>query len=104
MSDEWKLVCKVQDIEMEDLIRFDYEDKTFCVYRLEDGFYATDGICTHEDVHLEEGLVMDSEIECPMHQGIFDIKSGKAVSPPACDDLKTYPVKVENEEVYININ
>ena len=47
---------------------------------------------------------MDSEIECPMHQGIFDIKSGKAVSPPACDDLKTYPVKVENEEVYININ
>lgn len=104
MSDEWKLVCKVQDIEMEDLIRFDYEDKTFCVYRLEDGFYATDGICTHENVHLEEGLVMDSEIECPMHQGIFDIKSGKAVSPPACDDLKTYPVKVENEEVYININ
>tara|TARA_B100000941_G_C28450636_1_gene524880 strand:+ start:205 stop:519 length:315 start_codon:yes stop_codon:yes gene_type:complete len=104
MSDEWKLVCKVEDIEMEDLIRFDYEDKTFCVYRLEDGFYATDGICTHEDVHLEEGLVMDSEIECPMHQGIFDIKSGKAVSPPACDDLKTYPVKVENEEVYININ
>lgn len=104
MSDDWKLVCKVDDIEMEDLIRFDYEDKTFCVYRLEDGFYATDGICTHEDVHLEEGLVMDSEIECPMHQGIFDIKSGKAVSPPACDDLKTYPVKVENEEVYININ
>ena len=104
MSDEWKLVCKVEDIEMEDLIRFDYEDKTFCVYRLEDGFYATDGICTHEDVHLEEGLVMDSEIECPMHQGIFDIKSGKAISPPACDDLKTYPVKVENEEVYININ
>ena len=104
MSDDWKLVCKVDDIEMEDLIRFDYEDKTFCVYRLEDGFYATDGICTHEAVHLEEGLVMDSEIECPMHQGIFDIKSGKAVSPPACDDLKTYPVKVENEEVYININ
>ena len=104
MSDDWKLVCKVEDIEMEDLIRFDHDDKTFCVYRLEDGFYATDGICTHEAVHLEEGLVMDSEIECPMHQSIFDIKSGKAVSPPACDDLKTYPVKVENEEVYININ
>ena len=104
MSDDWKLVCKVEDIEMEDLIRFDHDDKTFCVYRLEDGFYATDGICTHEAVHLEEGLVMDSEIECPMHQGIFDIKSGKAVSPPACDDLKTYPVKVENEEVYIIIN
>ena len=104
MSDDWKLVCKVEDIEMEDLIRFDHDDKTFCVYRLEDGFYATDGICTHEAVHLEEGLVMDSEIECPMHQGIFDIKSGKAVSPPACDDLKTDRVNVEYQVFDINLN
>ena len=41
-------------------------------------FYATDGMCTHEDVHLEDGLVMDDEIECPMHQGIFNIKTGEA--------------------------
>ena len=46
---------------------------------------------------------MDGEIECPMHQGIFDIKSGKAISPPACDDLKTYRVKVEENKVYIQI-
>ena len=31
-------------------------NKTFCIYRIEDGFYATDGMCTHEDVHLEDGL------------------------------------------------
>ncbi len=106
MTDDnnWVKVCKTNEIEEEDLLRFDHADKTYCVYRLEDGFFATDGICTHEDVHLEEGLVMDNEIECPMHQGIFDIKTGKAVSPPACDDLKTYQVKVENDEVYININ
>ncbi|GIR20053.1 hypothetical protein CM15mP35_03140 [bacterium] len=59
------------------LLEFDHDDKTFCVYRLEDGFYATDGFVLTEAVHLEEGLVMDSEIECPMHRGIFDIKSGK---------------------------
>ena len=41
---------------MEDLIRSDHDDKTFCVYRLEDGFGATDGICTHEAVHLEEAI------------------------------------------------
>ena len=70
----------------------------------EDGYFATDGMCTHEDVHLEDGLVMDDEIECPMHQGIFNIKSGEALSPPACEDLKTYPVKVENDLVYINIS
>ena len=104
MSDEnWVLVGTTDNIEVEDIIRFDHNDRTFCVYKLEDGFYATDGICTHEDVHLEDGLVMDNEVECPMHQGVFDIKTGEAVSPPACDDLKTYPVKVEDNNIYIQI-
>ena len=104
MSDNnWILVGTADNIEVEDIIRFDHNDKTFCVYKLEDGFYATDGICTHEAVHLEDGLVMENEIECPMHQGVFDIKTGEAISPPACDDLKTYPVKVENNNIYIQI-
>ena len=81
MSDNnWILVGTTDNVEVEDIIRFDHNDKTFCVYKLEDGFYATDGICTHEAVHLEDGLVMDNEIECPMHQGVFDIKTGEAVT------------------------
>lgn len=103
-NSNWYFVQNTDGIEDEDVIRFDHEDKTFCIYKLEDGFYATDGICTHEAVHLEDGLVMDDEIECPMHQGAFNIKSGKAISPPACDDLKTYPVKVEENKIYIQID
>ena len=102
-GENWIEVGKVDSIDMEDLIRFDHGEKTFCIYRIEDGFYATDGICTHEEVHLEDGLVMDDEIECPMHQGIFDIKTGKAKSPPACVDLKTFPIKVDNNKIYIKI-
>ena len=102
-DDNWILVGTTDNIEVEDIVRFDHNDRTFCVYKLEDGFYATDGICTHEAVHLEDGLVMDNEIECPMHQGVFDIKTGEAVSPPACNDLKTYPVKVEDNNIYIQI-
>ena len=103
-NENWQLVNGTADMDVEDIVRFDHNNKTYCVYRLEDGFFATDRIRTHEAVHLEDGLVMDGEIECPMHQGIFDIKTGEAISPPACDDLKTYPVKVENEKVYINIS
>ena len=100
----WIEVAKADSIEMEDLMRFDHANKTYCIYRIEDGYFATDGICTHEAVHLEDGLVMDDEIECPMHQGIFNIKTGEAISPPACDNLKTYSVKIENELIYINIS
>ena len=103
INDNWLYVCEKSDIELEDIRRFDYKDKTFCIYHIEEGFFATDGICTHESVHLEEGLVMDGEIECPMHQGIFDIKTGKAKSPPACIDLKTFPVKVDSDKIYIKI-
>jgi len=99
----WKLVCNESEIEIDDLKRFDYKDKTFCIYKLKDGIYATDGLCTHEAFHLEEGLVMHEEIECPMHQGIFDIKSGRAVSEPACVDLKTYETKVEEKKIYIKL-
>ena len=103
INNEWLEVSDDTKVEVEDIIRFDHENKTYCIYRLEDGYYATDGVCTHENVHLEEGLVIDDEIECPMHQGIFYIKTGKAISPPACDDLKTYQVKVENSKIYINL-
>ena len=99
----WIEVCDKSEIETDDLKRFDYEEKTFCIYKLVDGFFATDGLCTHEEVHLEDGLVMHDEIECPMHQGIFDIKSGKAISEPACVDLKTYETKVEDNKVYIKL-
>ena len=102
-NQEWVLAGKINKLEVDEVIRFDHENRTFCIYQLKDGFYATDGVCTHEAVHLEDGLVMDGEIECPMHQGIFDIKSGKAISPPACHDLKTYNVKVEEEKIYIKL-
>ena len=101
--DNWFLVCAENSIEVEDIVRFDHENKTFCIYNIESGFYATDGMCTHEDVHLEDGLVTDDEIECPMHQGIFNIKSGAAIQDPPCDDLKIYDVKVDKDKIYINI-
>ena len=77
--------------------------KTYCIYHIKEGFFATNGMCTHENMHLEDGLVLDDEIECPMHQGIFNIKSGKVIQDPPYDDLKTYSTKVEDGKVYIEI-
>lgn len=101
---EWIDACATDDIEEEDLIRFDHKDRTFAVYHGPDGtFYCTDGLCTHEQVHLAGGLVMDYEIECPKHNGTFDYRSGQALRAPACVNLNTYPVKVENGRVLIGL-
>ena len=52
---------------------------------------------------LEDGLVVDNEIECPMHQGIFNIKTGEVVQDPPCEKLSTYEIKIEEEKIYISI-
>ncbi|MCA0755936.1 Rieske 2Fe-2S domain-containing protein [Paenibacillus sp. N4] len=98
----WIEACAADAVEVEDVIRFDFEDRTYAIYRTENGdYYATDGFCTHEKIHLSNGLVMGSVIECPKHNGRFDIPTGKAKRAPVCVDLKTYPVKVEAGKVYI---
>lgn len=100
----WIDACGVDDIEEEDVLRFDHGPRTYAIYRdLEDGYYCTDGLCTHEDAHLADGLVIDHQIECPMHNGRFDIRTGAATRAPACEALKTYPVKLEDGRVWIEI-
>jgi 3-phenylpropionate/trans-cinnamate dioxygenase ferredoxin subunit len=101
---EWIVACAVDDVDEEDVIRFDHDGRTFAIYRSpDDEFFATDGLCTHEKVHLADGLVMDDIIECPKHNGRFNYKTGAARGAPVCVDLQTYPVKVEAGKVMIEI-
>ena len=96
-------VCRPDDLDEEDVIRFDHKGRTFCIYHTPDGFFATDGYCTHEEEHLEDGIVIGNVIECPLHQGRFDVRTGKALSAPACIDLKTFPVTITGNEIYISL-
>jgi 3-phenylpropionate/trans-cinnamate dioxygenase ferredoxin component len=105
MSDEgWVDTRGVEDIEQEDVIRFDHGARTFAIYRSpDDTFHATDGLCTHEQTHLADGLVLGDLIECPKHNGRFNYKSGEVKRRPACVDLQTYRVKVEAGRVFVGL-
>jgi 3-phenylpropionate/trans-cinnamate dioxygenase ferredoxin subunit len=100
----WIQACGTDDIDEEDLIRWDHGGQTYAIYNTEKGFFATDGNCTHEEQHLEDGLVIDCVIECPLHGGRFDICTGKALSAPCTEDLKTYPVKIEDGQVFVQLS
>jgi 3-phenylpropionate/trans-cinnamate dioxygenase ferredoxin subunit len=104
MSSTWVEACAAGDIDEEDVIRFDYGGRTFALYRSsDDTYFATDGLCTHEQVHLADGLVMDDIIECPKHNGRFNYKTGEAMGAPVCINLRTYPVKVEAGKVLVQL-
>jgi 3-phenylpropionate/trans-cinnamate dioxygenase ferredoxin component len=97
----WVRACAVDALALEDVLRFDHDGRTYAIYRTPSGWHATAGLCTHEEAHLADGLVMGDIIECPLHQGRFHIPSGEAKGAPVIDGLATFPTKVEDGQVFV---
>ena len=73
------------------------------LYRSGAEVFATDDVCTHAYALLSDGFLEDGCIECPLHQARFDIRTGKALCEPATEDLKTYPVRVDGDTIYVGL-
>jgi len=99
----WHRVAKSGDINDNGVIGVSVEGHDIAVYRLGDEYYATQNICTHEAAYLSDGFVEDGCIECPLHQATFEIRTGRVVREPAEEDLRTYPVKVEGEDILVEV-
>jgi MocE subfamily Rieske [2Fe-2S] domain protein len=104
-SQGWVPVCEARRLGPADVIRFDHRRKTFALYR-DDAcqLYATDGICTHGNTHLAEGLVKDGIIECAKHNGRFRLADGSPARAPVCRGVTTYPVQECDGLLKINIS
>ncbi|WP_321904943.1 non-heme iron oxygenase ferredoxin subunit [Paraburkholderia tropica] len=100
---QWIDAAALDDIEHEDVMRFDHAGHTYAIYRIGADVYASDGLCTHEQVHLSEGLVMGHVIECPKHNGRFDVRDGRPLCAPVCEKLQTWPAKVEGGRILLEI-
>lgn len=101
---DWIDACAAGDIAPEEAIRFDHGSRTFVILRdHQDGYHCIDGLCTHEAVHLADGLVVEATIECPKHSSIFDCRTGEVETPPACENLRTYPTRLENGRVFVQL-
>lgn len=77
--------------------------KAIAIYRLEEGYFATDERCTHAGALLSAGEVVECYIECPVHYGLFDVRTGKAQGAPVTHDLRTYPVRIEGGRVLVGV-
>ncbi len=100
----WVDIGAGDELAPDEVARVDVGEQTFAVYRLGDRILATDGICTHSRrVHLAGGLVINGQIECPKHNGRFDIASGQPTRAPVCDALQTHVVEVRNGRVMLQI-
>jgi 3-phenylpropionate/trans-cinnamate dioxygenase ferredoxin subunit len=100
---DWIAVGPLNSLKDEDVTRLDHAGHSYAIYCVAGIIYATDDLCSHEQAHLSEGLLLDHVIECPKHNGRFDVRDGRAVTAPACINLRTYEVKVEHGIVYLHL-
>ncbi|WP_324741218.1 bifunctional 3-phenylpropionate/cinnamic acid dioxygenase ferredoxin subunit [Pseudomonas veronii] len=99
----WIQIATVDILADDEVKAFDLSGAHIALYRCEGEFYATDNICTHQYALLSEGYLEDGCIECPLHQATFNVRTGEAKCAPATEPLKTYPVKVEGDAVFVNL-
>jgi MocE subfamily Rieske [2Fe-2S] domain protein len=100
----WLEICAAADLGVEDVIRFDHNTKTFALMRDDEGtLRATDGICTHGNTHLADGLVKGKIVECPKHNGRFNLGDGSPARAPICRGLATYPIEERNGRIWLNV-
>jgi phenylpropionate dioxygenase-like ring-hydroxylating dioxygenase large terminal subunit len=102
----WQKVASLDDFGDRDAIGVELAGTPIALFRLSDEVHATSGICTHEYGLLADGFVdaADGSVECPLHQALFDIRTGKALCAPATEDLKVYPARIEGSDILIDID
>lgn len=103
MNNGWIRVAHIDDVREDDAIGVSLDNHEYALYEVAGEIFATDNICTHGHARLCDGFLEDGEIECPLHQGRFDIRNGKALCEPLTEDIRTYPVRVQDGYIFLHI-
>lgn len=103
MAGNWKDISAFDDVPEEDVFGVQADGKDLALYNVEGQVYATDNICTHGHARLCDGFLDGFEIECPLHQGRFDIRNGRPLCDPVVEPVRAYPVKIENGRVFVDL-
>jgi naphthalene 1,2-dioxygenase ferredoxin component len=104
MTTNWIDVAAQADVPEGDVIGMQVAGKEIALFEVEGEIFATDNICTHGHARLSDGFLEGHEIECPLHQGRFDVCTGKALCAPLTEGLKTYAVRIENMRVMLKLD
>ena len=100
---EWIKACSLDQVKKGELFGFVQDGKKLLIANLNGTIHATDLICTHADADLSTGFLSDEGVRCPLHLSVFNLENGEPQNLPAEKPLKVYNVKIDGNEVYVEV-
>jgi naphthalene 1,2-dioxygenase system ferredoxin subunit len=100
---EWTDAVAVADVPEDDVVGVMVAGRDVALYSAGGEIFATDNLCTHGQARLCDGFLEGHEIECPLHQGKFDVRTGQPTCAPVTEAVRSYPVKIEGDRVFLAI-
>ncbi|BEU21212.1 anthranilate 1,2-dioxygenase ferredoxin subunit AndAb [Paraburkholderia terrae] len=98
---EWHRAAACADVEEDTPMGVTLKGVPVALFKTNDGYFALHDLCTHGAARLSEGFVEGGCVECPLHQGLFDLKTGAPRSSPVVDAVKTYPVRLVDGQIEV---
>ena len=101
MADEFVKIASLSDVPPGDMMSVRVGSEEILLVNLDGDLHACDDICTHAYANLSEGDLEENEVVCPLHGAVFDVASGKPVTPPATEALRKFAVRVEGDDILV---
>lgn len=96
-------VAKRQDIAPGEVHRVEAGGSAVAVCNVDGAFHAIDDTCSHEEASLSDGWLDGTELSCPLHGATFDVTTGAVLTLPATRGVRSYPVRLEGDDIYIEV-
>ena len=97
--------CSVDEVPPGEALQVSHDAQKVAIFNVDGEFFATQDQCTHGEWSLSEGGYLDGDVvECSLHMGKFCVRTGKVKSPPPCEPLKVYPIRIEGRDVLVDFS
>ena len=100
---QWIDALAQGELPQDDVVGVQVAGRDIALYTVGGEVFATDNLCTHGHARLCDGFLDGHEIECPLHQGKFDVRDGRPLCEPVTEGLRSYPVRIEGGRVFLQL-
>ena len=100
---EWIDVCDISDVDVDYPKAAEVNGIKMGIFKIEEDFFAIENVCPHAFALLTEGFIDSNTVECPLHEAIFDIRTGELKSGPGCRSLNTFPVRISGQKIQVKL-